>query len=81
MRAKKKINQSHPRYADYIAECKALFFEYDAWIEAERAKYPDWNGLDHPSYTVVRPLDRERNAKLRKIQEKYGFLFSEEDEG
>ena len=76
MFVKKNINKSHPLYEEYISECKTLFQWYEAKIEAERAKYPDWKGLDHPAGKEVRALERERNSKLDELQRKYDFLFS-----
>lgn len=77
MSAKKKIDKTHPLYAEYVAKCNALFRDYAEKIEAERAKYPEWQGLDHPSYVVVRSLERECNAQLKALQIEFGFLFSD----
>lgn len=76
MFVKKSINKNHPLYEEYVSECKNLFQRYEAKIEAERAKYPNWKGLDHPAGTEIRALEREYNSKLRELQHKYDFLFS-----
>lgn len=77
MFVKKNVNESHPRYEEYISKCRNLFRMYDEKIEAERAKYPTWRGRDHPSDIKVLALERERNSKLRDLQREYDFLFSE----
>jgi hypothetical protein len=77
MSAKKKIDKAHPLYAKYVAKCEILFRSYSPKIEAERAKYPEWQGLDHPSYAAVRLLERECNAKLKALQKEFDFLFSD----
>ncbi len=53
MNAKKKVDRAHPLYAEYLAKCEILFRNYTEKIETERAKYPEWQGLDHPSDPVV----------------------------
>ena len=48
-------------------------------IETERAKYPEWQGLDHPSDPVVRLLERERDVKFKAQQKEFDFLFSDHE--
>ena len=76
MFVKKSINKNHPLYEEYVSECKNLFQGYEAKIEAERVKYPNWKGLDHPAGTEIRALERECNSILRELQHKFDFLFS-----
>ena len=76
MFVKKNINKNHPLYEKYVSECKNLFQGYEAKIETERAKYPNWKRLDHPASTEIRALERECNSKLGELQREYDFLFS-----
>ena len=72
------INKEHPQYAEYIQKCESLFDAYEEVFRKERAKYPEWRGQDHPSGTVIRPLARERNQKLKALQREYHFLFTDD---
>ena len=74
----KRINKSHPSYAEYIEKCKLLFEEYIELTEAEEAKYKSWHpgsGFDHPASVAVRELERDRNEKLGVLQKEYADIW------
>ena len=72
----REINKSHPLYEEYVEKYKKIYLKYADLIDAEEAKYPDWNGLDHPASDKTFPLDKERSAKLKDLQKEYDFLFT-----
>ena len=76
---RKEINKIHPKFSEYIAECEALANDCFQKIAAAEAKYPNWKGLDHPAAHEVRSIERDFHDKLRQLQAKYVFLFSEVD--
>ena len=76
MSAKGKIDKSHPNYPEYVQKCYALSEKYSALEDAERAKYPDWKGLDHPAAREIKRLSNERNADLRQLKQEYSYLFT-----
>ena len=67
------VDKNSPQYEAYIAECKALFDDVDEKIQELRDEYSDWHGLDDPNGRKIKELTMERNRKLRKIKERYGF--------
>ena len=77
MKEIREINKSHSKYPEYIRKCQQLFSKYELLIEKEIAHYPEWHGLDHPATEIIRTLEKQRNAKLKEIQEEYEYLFTE----
>ena len=73
----KRLNKSHPDCAIYAARFKKIWDAYFEFEAAERAKYPDWRGLDHPSDLVTRPAHRKCCEATRQLQEEYSYLFSD----
>lgn len=68
------IDEKSPKYAEYTAECKALFEEYDAREKKLMDEYQGWSGQDHPNGGKIAKEVRERNEKFRMIQKKYGLI-------
>lgn len=73
------VNKNHPDYPMYSAKHKALWDVYFKLDEAERAKYPDWKGKDHPANTVLRPAFRKLSEDIKALQKEYAYLFTEEE--
>lgn len=77
MNVEKRIDKNNPKYDEYIAHCKSLT---DAFVKKEEqilAKYPRWEGLDHPADVEINPIRRQFHADLKKLQRRYSFLFVE----
>lgn len=77
---RKKLNKNHPDCAEYTERFNALWDAYFALEEKEKAKYPDWQGKDHPAYTILRPIHKECCEKTKALQEEYAYLFTEAPE-
>ena len=78
MSEKKRINEGHADYPEYVEKCRRLNDEFRAKEAAEKAKYPDWKGLDHPASDAVYGLKKQFHADLRALREEYAHLFAEE---
>ncbi len=72
------VDKTHPDYPVYSAKHKALWDTYIKLEEEEEAKYPDWNGKDHPANTVLRPARRRLSEDVKALQKEYDYLFTEE---
>ena len=77
---KKRLKREHPDAAEYKAKFDAIWDAYFEIEEAEKAKYPDWRGLDHPADAVLRPLHRKCCEQTKELQREYSYLFTEEKE-
>lgn len=73
-----KVNINHPDYPTYSAKHKELWDAYMKLWDDEDAKYPDWQGKDHPAYGVLRPAHRKLSEDIKALQKKYAYLFTEE---
>lgn len=71
-----EINKKHPKYLEYIRKCEELTISYREKVNTERAKFPDWVGLDHPSDEEVNKLLTEMKKKLKKLKKEYHYLFN-----
>ncbi len=78
MSAKRHVDTSHPDCAEYTRKFHEIWNYYFETEAKEKAKYPDWEGKDHPAYEVLRPLHRECCEKTKRLQEQYAYLFIEE---
>lgn len=76
---KKRINADHPNCVEYTARLRALWDAYFKREEVEKAKYPDWRGLDHPADVVLRPIFRTCCEDVKLLQQEYAYLFTEEE--
>lgn len=76
---RKRLNKNHPDYATYAAKFHAIWDAYFKREDEEKAKYPDWHGLDHPADEVLRLLHRKCSEDTRQLQQKYSYLFTEEE--
>lgn len=72
------VNKDHPDYPTYAAKHKSLWDAYFELQEAEKSKYPDWDGLDHPADEVLRPAFRKLSEDIKALQKEYAYLFTEE---
>lgn len=75
----KHLNKNHPDYAMYTAKFRAIWEGYFKREEEEKGKYPDWNGLDHPADSVLRPIHKKCCEETKKLQQEYAYLFTEEE--
>ena len=75
---RKRLNKNHPDCTEYTRKFNAIWDAYFKLENEERAKYPDWQGKDHPADTVLRPIHRECCKKTKALQEEYAYLFTEE---
>lgn len=71
------IDKNSPNFSAYRKEVEALFAEYDKKIEARRPQ-PGYRGLDGSD---TADLCRERNRKLKQLQEKYGLVLEGQQDG
>ncbi len=69
------IDKQHPDYPEFKRKLDALWEEFGRIAEAERAKYPDWRGWDHPAEKVLHPIRKKYNAKAAAIWKEYAYLF------
>lgn len=74
---KRKLNKAHPDCAAYTEKFNALWDTYSKREEEELAKYPDYKGLDHPAYAVLRPLHRKLSEDIKDLQKEYDYLFTD----
>lgn len=79
-----EVNREHPDYPKYIEECEKLWAKYDLLMKEEesrvKAENPNWmNCRDAMETEKMRSLDMQRNRELRKLQEKYSYLFKRAD--
>ena len=74
-RKRRKINTEHPDCAKYTAEFHAIWDPYFALEDEEKAKYPEWNGQDHPAYVVLRPAHKKCCEETKALRKKYAHLF------
>lgn len=79
----KRVNKEHPDYSIYIEKCQALHKKYQSLIEAEEARRmaecPNWkNGYDALETAEKKKLYTAYNAELKKLQQEYAYLFTEE---
>lgn len=72
------VNKLHPDYPEYIEKCRAMSEKFFAEEDAEKAKYPDWKGRDHPAGEKLMEISKKHNAALRELQKEYAYLFAEE---
>ena len=77
---KHKLDTSHPDCAEYTARFHAIWDAYFALDDEETAKYPNWNGLDHPANVILCPAYRECCKATKKLQQEYSYLFIEENQ-
>lgn len=77
MSVEKRIDKNHPDFPEYLRKYKALWDQYYAFEKAEKAKYPNYRGLDHPARAVTVPAYRKCCADSKKLQEEYAYLFTE----
>lgn len=80
----KRVNKTHPDYPAYIEKCRSLQHKYQLLIEAEEARQkvavPNWRTCLDALETVERHrLVAQHNAELRKLQQEYTYLFTEEE--
>ena len=75
---RKSINRNHPNCAEYSARFHAIWDAYFKLEDKEKAKYPDWQGKDHPANAVLRPIHKKCCAETRALQEEYAYLFTED---
>lgn len=63
------VDKNSPNFSAYLKEAEALFAEYEKKMEALRPQdgYRGRDGWD------TADLCRERNRKLKQLQEKYGL--------
>ncbi len=67
------INKSHPDYKLYISEANDL---RDNWVKEEKEasnKHKDFHGKDNPYGNI----GHKYTEKLKKLQEKYSYLFTD----
>ena len=70
---KSMINKNHPYYELYLKEVNDL---RDGWVTEEnkaREKYKDFRGKDRP----YGHIGKKYLKKLKKIKEKYSYLFTD----
>lgn len=80
MSGRRKIDLQHPDCTIYRRKFEKLWSDYRKLEEAERAKYPDWRGLDHPADEALVPAYRECCKKMKELQQEYAYLFTKEAE-
>ena len=73
---RRRINTEHPDCAKYEAQFHAIWDPYFALEEKEKAKYPGWNGQDHPADIILRPMYRKCCEETKVLQKKYAYLFT-----
>ncbi len=78
---KKKLNRSHPDCAKYLERFEALWGAYTAKEQAEKAKYPDWDGKDHPANPKFQEEYRRLCKEIQELQKEYDYLFVDEAKG
>lgn len=78
MRGKRRVDTSHPDCGEYTRKFKELWAQYYELEEQERAKYPDWNGKDHPADVILAPAYRKCCEKTESLQREYSHIFKEE---
>jgi len=82
MNARKKVNKNHPDYPAYLEKCKAIWAVYEPQVDAVekkgRKEYPDWRGKDSPWGDELREIMRDFHTALKKLQEEYAHLFTED---
>lgn len=76
---RRKLNRSHPDYAEYTKKFNALWDAYAKREEEELAKYPPQRGQDHPAYVVLRPIHRKLCEDIKSLQREYEYLFVEDE--
>lgn len=70
------VNKNHPDYPTYSAKHKELCDAYMKLWDEEEAKYPAWQGQDHPAYEVLRPAHRKLSEDIKALQKEYAYLFT-----
>lgn len=75
-RSRKILDESHPDCPIYTEKFHAIWDEYFQVEKAERAKYPDWHGHDHPANETLCPLFRECCVKTKALQQEYAHIFT-----
>lgn len=73
------VNKEHPLFREYYDKCMVLRDEYITKRKAVRARFPAWQGKDHPASAELLELDRQQHAELRALQKEYSFLFDRSD--
>lgn len=76
---RRTINRSHPDFQEYSRKFHEIWDEYYLLEDTEKAKYPDWQGKDHPADVILRPAYKKCCEETKKLQEEYAYLFTEED--
>lgn len=77
MSVKRKLNEQHPDCAEYRRKFEAIWKAYIKLEEIEKAKYPDWKGLDHPANEVLCPAYHKCCEEMKELQKEYAYLFTE----
>lgn len=78
MSERKRANENHPDYPEYIEKCKKLSEIYFKQEDELAARYSGWRGLDSPAGTEIKQIHKEHNAKLKALQKEYAHIFTEE---
>lgn len=74
------IDEQHPDYPEFQRKLHALYEEFGRIEEAERAKYPNWHGHDHPSEKVLHPIRKKYNARAKALMKEYAYLYKPDNE-
>ena len=84
MTVRKKVNEKHPDFQEYRDKCYAIRDKYLPMISAIEKegmkKYQNWDRLDCPWDDDVRPIHKQFNDALKKLQNEYSYLFTVEAE-
>lgn len=74
------INKQHPDYPEYIKRCQELRNQSIAEEEREKAKYSNQRAPDLTARMRIREVLRKYSVELKKLQEEYAYLFTDDVE-
>lgn len=78
MSGRRRVDTTHPDCEEYTRKLTSLWTQYYELEDKERAKYPDWEGKDHPAGVILASAYRKCCEETKALQQEYKHIFKEE---